>query len=60
VWQLEVGGVDDEGERVRIQLTGDMELVADVTPSAVGDLDLHPGRRVWAAVKATQIDVYPV
>lgn len=60
VWHLQVGGIDDEGDRVRIQLTGGVDVVAEVTPSAVRDLHLEPGRGVWAAVKATQIDAYPV
>jgi molybdopterin-binding protein len=30
-----------------------------VTADAVADLDLAPGRRVWVAVKATEVTVYP-
>jgi molybdate transport system ATP-binding protein len=34
-------------------------LLADVTPLAVADLALAPGVAVWAAVKATEVSVYP-
>ena len=30
-----------------------------MTPAAVAELGLGPGREVWAAVKATEIEVYP-
>jgi molybdate transport system ATP-binding protein len=30
-----------------------------VTAAAVAELDLVPGAEVWAAVKATEITVYP-
>jgi molybdopterin-binding protein len=32
--------------------------VAEVTASAVAELNLADGGPVWAAVKATEIDVY--
>ena len=34
-------------------------LAADVTSAAVADLQLVPGQRVWFAVKATEVTVYP-
>jgi len=33
-------------------------ILAEITPSAVADLDLRPGSEVWAAVKASDIEVY--
>jgi molybdate transport system ATP-binding protein len=36
-----------------------VSLVAEVTPSALSDLGLADGGEVWAAVKATEISVYP-
>jgi len=51
--------VDHLGERVRVRLSGAVPIVAEVTPQAVGALGLREGRRVWAAVKATEIDVSP-
>jgi molybdopterin-binding protein len=33
--------------------------VAEVTPAAVRELGLDRGDRVWVAVKATEVNVYP-
>jgi molybdate transport system ATP-binding protein len=44
---------------VRITVDGPVPLLADVTPLAVADLALGPGVEVWAAVKATEVSVYP-
>jgi molybdate transport system ATP-binding protein len=30
----------------------------DVTPAAVAELSLDPGREVWLTVKATDLEVY--
>jgi molybdate transport system ATP-binding protein len=34
-------------------------VAADVTPAAAVQLDLAPGRSVWAVVKATEATAYP-
>ncbi|MGL5929930.1 MAG: sulfate/molybdate ABC transporter ATP-binding protein [Dermatophilaceae bacterium] len=34
-------------------------IVAEVTPAALAELRLHPGSRVWAGVKATEVRAYP-
>jgi molybdate transport system ATP-binding protein len=60
VWNGRVRGLDLLGDRIRIHVDGVVPLVAEVTASAVGDLDLHDGVDVWAAVKATEIAVYAV
>ena len=44
---------------VRLRLEGALDVLADVTAGAVADLDLVPGREVWATVKATETSVYP-
>jgi molybdate transport system ATP-binding protein len=44
---------------VRLHLEGALDVLADVTAGAVADLDLVPGREVWATVKATETSVYP-
>ncbi|MFF0387657.1 ABC transporter ATP-binding protein [Kitasatospora sp. NPDC004615] len=54
-----VAGLDLHGDRFRVDLTGPLPLAADLTPTAAADLDLTPGTRVWAAVKATQTHAYP-
>ncbi len=58
VWQLTVDDIDERHDRARVRLRGALTLVAEVTPAAVRDLALHVGDRVWASVKATDIDVY--
>jgi molybdate transport system ATP-binding protein len=60
VWQGTVRGTDLLGDRVRVHLEGAVPLVAEVTPAAVAELDLHDGVEVWATVKATELQVYPV
>ncbi len=59
VWPATVLGVERHPAGVRIELSGSIPCVADVTPAAVAELDLAPGRQVWAAVKATEVTAYP-
>ena len=59
LWEMTVADVDRQADRVRVRLTGHIPLVAEITPSALDDLALQPGDRVWAAVKATEITAYP-
>lgn len=59
LWEATVGGVERHGDSVRVLLTGPIEAAADVTAAAVAELDLRPGRRVWAALKATETHAYP-
>ena len=54
-----VVAVDREGDRWRVQLDGPVPLVAEVTSAAAADLRLAEGGPVFAAVKATEVDVYP-
>jgi molybdate transport system ATP-binding protein len=44
---------------VRVRVAGTMPIVAEVTPAAVAALGLIEGLPVWAAVKATEVDVHP-
>ena len=59
VWPGRVEGIERIGDRVRVYVVGRLSIVAEVTPGAVDDLALAPGVEVWAAVKATEVDVYP-
>jgi molybdate transport system ATP-binding protein len=59
VWETRVDGLDDEGERMRVQLGGPIPMVAEVTPAAARELGLTSGGPVWASVKATEIAVFP-
>ena len=58
VWPGTITGLDRLGARVRVRIDGPFPIVAEVTPAAVETLDLREGTTVWAAVKATDIDVF--
>jgi molybdate transport system ATP-binding protein len=47
------------GDRARIRVDGPVPLIAEVTAAAVAELHLADGGPIWAALKATEIDVYP-
>ncbi|MFI6456629.1 ABC transporter ATP-binding protein [Streptosporangium amethystogenes] len=59
LWQATIEGIERHGDSVRIHLAGPIAAAADITPAAVADLDLTPGQRIWASVKATETRVYP-
>ncbi|WP_328540369.1 ABC transporter ATP-binding protein [Streptomyces sp. NBC_00344] len=59
VWHCEVTGLETHGDQIRVDLTGELSLTADLTTVAAAELDLHPGAPVWATVKATQTHAYP-
>jgi molybdate transport system ATP-binding protein len=54
-----VDDIDRLGDRVRVGVDGPIHLVAEITVSALDALALRPGDPVAAAVKATDIEVYP-
>jgi molybdate transport system ATP-binding protein len=59
VWFGIVADVDRLGDRVRIRIDGVLPLTAEITAGALDALALHPGDAIHAAVKATDIEVYP-
>ncbi|MEV0908539.1 ABC transporter ATP-binding protein [Streptomyces hokutonensis] len=59
LWHCEVAGLETHGDQIRVDLTGELLLAADLTTPAAAELDLHQGASVWAAVKATQTHSYP-
>lgn len=59
VWQLRVGGAEPHGDAVRVALTGELSVLADITPAAVRELGVERGGALWASVKANEVDVYP-
>jgi molybdate transport system ATP-binding protein len=61
-WPGTVVGVEHLGtrRRVRVQVSDGVTVVAEVTPGAVGDLGLVDGGPVWLAVKATELEVFPI
>ncbi|WP_067812963.1 ABC transporter ATP-binding protein [Nocardia inohanensis] len=58
-WPVTVTGLEQHANTTRVRLDGAPPVLADITPAAVADLRLHPGMRLWAAVKATEIHSYP-
>src|SRR5262249_18567537 len=58
-WAASVTAVDTHADRVRVGIGGAVPLVAEVTPEAASELALTSGRSVVAAVKATEVQVYP-
>jgi len=60
IWEGEVMGAEHVGARVRIDVGGEVPLVAELTTGSVERLGLVVGTRVWAEVKATEVTAYPV
>jgi molybdate transport system ATP-binding protein len=60
-WRGTVTGLEHLGTRgrVRVRIVGALTIVAEVTPASVTELGLTEGTEVWAAVKATEIEVFP-
>jgi molybdate transport system ATP-binding protein len=59
VWEGCIASIEERTDAVRIAVDGPPDVIADVTPGAVADLDLQLGSSVWCAVKATELAVYP-
>jgi molybdate transport system ATP-binding protein len=55
VWPATVDDLDQLGSRVRVHLAGPLPLVAEVTPEAAAALGIGPGSRVFASVKAVEV-----
>ena len=60
VWPGQAGELNLVGDRARVGVSGPVPLIAEVTAAAVAELHLAEGGQVWASVKATDVDVYPV
>ena len=58
-WQAKVTGLMLLADRVRLDLDGQPPALVDVTPAAVAELSLGPGRQVWLTVKATDLRSTP-
>jgi molybdate transport system ATP-binding protein len=57
-WPAKIAGLTLLADRVRLDLDGQPPALVDVTPAAVAELSLDPGRQVWLSVKATDLEVY--
>jgi molybdate transport system ATP-binding protein len=58
-WPAKITGLTMLADRIRLDLDGQPPALADVTPAAVAELSLDPGRQVWLTAKATDLEVYP-
>jgi molybdate transport system ATP-binding protein len=58
IWPAKITGLTLLADRVRLDLYGQPPALVDVTPAAVAELSLDPGRQVWLSVKATDLEVY--
>lgn len=54
-----IDDIDRLGDRVRVGVDAPVHLTAEITADALDNLQLRIGDRVQAAIKATDIDVYP-
>ncbi|MFI9205156.1 ABC transporter permease [Streptomyces sp. NPDC053048] len=59
VWEGKVDELTTHGSRVRVHITGEPDVVAEITPAAATDLSLAEGTPVWISVKATEVRFVP-
>lgn len=57
-WPGTVRSAAPHGDAVRLQVHGEHDLLADVTPAATRELGLAPGREIWLSVKETAVTTY--
>ncbi|MDI5978990.1 ABC transporter ATP-binding protein [Amycolatopsis magusensis] len=57
-WPVTVLGLEQHAHTIRVHLDGDPAVHADITPAVVAELRIVPGARLWAALKATEIQTY--
>ena len=58
VWKGVVEDLDVVGNHVRAHVSGELPIIAEVTPGAVASMRLDDGGPVYVAVKAMEIEVY--
>jgi molybdate transport system ATP-binding protein len=58
-WPGTITSLAPHGDAVRLLVSGEHDLLADVTPASVTELRLVPGREVWLSVKETAVRSYP-
>lgn len=56
-WATRIATIEAMGDITRVTLDAPLRLNVDITPAAASAMDLHPGREVWASVKATEVNV---
>jgi molybdate transport system ATP-binding protein len=60
IWSGVIDGLEQFDDRVRVRVSGDVPVVAEITPSAVSALELAEGTNVWVSIKASELTVYRV
>ncbi|MPZ83251.1 MAG: ATP-binding cassette domain-containing protein [Actinophytocola sp.] len=58
-WPVTIADIEQHAHTVRVRLDGTPPVLADITPAVVAELELAPGTRLWATVKATETTTYP-
>lgn len=58
VWKGVVEDLDIVGNHVRAHVSGELPIIAEVTPGAVASMNLDDDGPVYVAVKAVEIEVY--
>ncbi|MEP7019323.1 MAG: ABC transporter ATP-binding protein [Pseudonocardiales bacterium] len=59
IWAATITAFAPLGDRIRLTASGDQDVFVDLTASAVAELGLAPGQRVWLSAKATDLVAYP-
>jgi len=57
-WRGQIAQVAVHGTSVRLLVVGERDVLADVTPEAVRELDLVAGQQVWVSVKESAVSRY--
>jgi molybdate transport system ATP-binding protein len=58
VWRGRITEIDNHDERRRVRIEGELAVVAEVTADAAAALRLAPGIDVYAAAKASEVNLY--
>jgi molybdate transport system ATP-binding protein len=58
VWEGIVEDLDIIGNHVRAHVSGELPIIAEVTPGAVASMRLDDGGPVFVSVKAVEVEVY--
>ncbi len=58
-WSTVIDRVEPLGDRVRLRTRGDPALTVEVTDRSRHELGLEPGREIWVAFKATEMELQP-
>jgi molybdate transport system ATP-binding protein len=58
VWEATIRDIEQHGDLVRLSLDGPFEVIVDVTPGAIAELDIGVGSSVWLSAKAADITTH--